>query len=66
MDVPTIATKPAAGVFSMAVTGLGLSIAESRWGYNPSTMEVGYVYAIVAGLSMWLIPPTIRRKLNGE
>lgn len=66
MDVPTINTKPAAGVFTGAVTVLGLSLANRYTAYQPTVEEATSITVIVSGLAMWLIPSTIRRKLNGE
>ena len=66
MDVPTISAKPAAGVFTGAVTVLGLSLLNRYSEYQPTIEEATSITVIISGLSMWLIPPTIRRKLDGE
>ena len=63
---PSIDAKPAAGVFTGAVTVLGLSLANRYTSYQPTIEEATSITVIVSGLSMWLIPSTIRRKLNGE
>jgi len=65
-EVPTIATKPAAGVFTGAVTVLGLSLLNRYTDYQPTIEEATSITVIVSGLAMWLIPPTIRRKLDGD
>lgn len=63
-EVPTIAAKPAGGVFVGACTALGLSLANRYTGYHPTTEEATLIPVIVGGIAMWLIPPTILRKLN--
>ena len=65
-EVPTIDTKPAAGVWTAALTTLGLSLANRYTSYQPTIEETGAILIIVTGLGMWLIPSTIRRKLNGS
>lgn len=65
-EVATIDTKPAAGVFTGALTVLGLSLANRYTDYQPTIEEATSITVIVSGLAMWLIPPVIRRKLNGE
>ena len=65
-EVPTINTKPAAGVFTGAVTVLSLSLLNRYSDYQPTIEEATSITVIVSGLSMWLIPSTIRRKLDGE
>lgn len=65
-DIPTIATKPAAGVFTGAVTVLGLSLLNRYSAYQPTIEEATSITVIVSGLAMWLIPASIRRKLDGE
>jgi hypothetical protein len=62
----TIDAKPAAGVFTGAVTVLGLSLLNRYTSYQPTIEEATSITVIVSGLSMWLIPSTIRRKLDGD
>lgn len=63
--VPSIASKPAGGVFVGAATALVLSIVDRYTGYHPTTEEATLIPVIVGGLAMWLIPEEIRRKLDG-
>lgn len=63
---PSIDAKPAAGVFTGAVTVLGLSLLNRYSSYQPTIEEATSITVIVSGLAMWLIPPVIRAKLNGE
>lgn len=64
--VPTVDSKPAVGVFSGAVTTLGLSLANRYTAYQPTVEEAGAILVILSGLAMWLVPPTILKKLNKE
>jgi hypothetical protein len=66
IPVPSVESKPAAGVFVGACTVLGLSIVNRYTDYQPTIEEATSITVIVSGLAMWLIPPTVRRKLNGE
>jgi len=63
---PSIDAKPAAGVFTGALTVLSLSLANRYTAYQPTIEEATSITVIVSGLAMWLIPSTVRRKLNGE
>lgn len=65
-EVPTINTKPAAGVFTGSVCVLGLSLLSRFSPYEPTVEEATSITVIVSGLAMWLIPSNIRARLNGE
>jgi len=63
-EVSSVDPKPAAGVFTGAVTVLGLSLCNRYTNYHPTIEESTSITVILSGLVMWLVPSTIRAKLN--
>ena len=64
--VPTVDTKPAVGVYSGALVTLGLSLADRYTPYKPTVEEAGAILIIISGAMMWLVPTSIRRKLDNQ